>query len=150
MEGGGILLADPGGGSTELVLGDVTTGDGEPVVDVHASRSIDVGSSRVTEMFLASDPPTRDELGRASAWIAEEFRPFFDSLREERPRKMVSVAGTATSLVAIELGLEPYDPERVHMACLSGADLAELRDDLASMPLARNAGSIELEPGRAE
>lgn len=149
LEGEGILLADPGGGSTELVLGDVIDRDGVRRSEIHAARSIDVGSSRATDMFLASDPPSRDELQRAAEWMAEEFRPFFDSLRDERPRMMVSVAGTATSLAAIKLGLEPYDPDRVHLSALTGADLADLRHELASMTLARRRAVPGLEPDRA-
>ncbi len=57
LDGEGILVADLGGGSTELVMGTVRVEDGQRVRDVEASRSIDVGSKRITELYLASDPP---------------------------------------------------------------------------------------------
>ena len=88
LEGDGILVADLGGGSTELVLGDVAVEDGVRVRDIEASRSIDVGSKRITELFLASDPPTPLELEEARVFVTRELRPYFDGLRT-RPRLVV-------------------------------------------------------------
>ncbi len=63
-DGEGILVADPGGGSTELVYGDASP---EAGVTVRAARSIDVGARRMTERFFATDPPTLAELDAARA-----------------------------------------------------------------------------------
>lgn len=147
-EGEGLLVVDCGGGSTELVLGDVEIRDGARVIDVDTSRSIDVGSRRMTEMFLHGDPPSRSELDEARAWATTELRGYFDGLRE-RPREMIGLAGTATSLVAIMLGLERYDARLVHGEALSGSDLADLLDYLASMPLERRREVVGLHPERA-
>ncbi len=144
-DGEGILVVDIGGGSTELVLGDI---DAAGVIDIEAARSIDVGSKRVTELFLHGDPPTRHELDAATAHIAEELRTYFDGLRT-RPREMVAVAGTATSLAAIDMALDPYDPERVHGYCLGAHALADAREMLSAMPLERRREVVGLEPGRA-
>jgi exopolyphosphatase/guanosine-5'-triphosphate,3'-diphosphate pyrophosphatase len=143
-----ILVADLGGGSTELILGSVVDGDGCRRVEIETARSIDVGSRRVTELYLASDPPTPDELGEASAWAAAQLRPFFDGLRS-RPRSLVALAGTATTLSAIRLGLATYDATKVHGSKLSGGDLASLKEELAAMPLAERVGVVGLDPGRA-
>ncbi len=99
-------------------------------------RSVDVGSRRITEMFLHSDPPTARELDEARAHIAGALRPFFDALRT-RPRAMVSLAGAATSFSAIDLELAEYDSERVHLSCLTGPQLSDLIGMLASLPLER-------------
>ncbi|HAL30527.1 MAG TPA: exopolyphosphatase [Coriobacteriia bacterium] len=143
-----VMVVDVGGGSTEIVLGTTSVADGRRHASIEAVRSVDVGSRRITEMFLENDPPTRDEVERASAWVADELRPFFSALRE-RPAEMVSVAGTATSLAAIELELDPYDPERVHGYRLSGSSLLDTLDHLARMTLAERRGVPGLEPDRA-
>lgn len=143
-----ILVADLGGGSTELILGSVLGDNGGRSIDVEAARSIDVGSRRVTEMFLAGDPPAAGELREAAEWVSGEMRPFFDALRR-RPRSLVALAGTATTLSAIHQHLATYDPTQVHGSRLTGADLAELKDELASLPLAKRVGVVGLDPGRA-
>ncbi len=148
LDGQGVLVADLGGGSTELVLGDVTVEDGERIRDIEASRSIDVGSKRVTELFLASDPPTALELEEARAFVAKELRPYFDGLRT-RPRQAVSLAGTATTLSAIKQEMAEYDPGLVHGSRLTGSDLSDMLEMLAALPLERRRHVVGLDPGRA-
>lgn len=147
-EGEGLLVVDCGGGSTELIVGDVRAENGGRIAEIRAARSIDVGSRRMTERFLRSDPPTAAELDGARAWAVEELRPFFDRL-DERPREMLGLAGTATSLAAIRLELAEYDAERVHGYRLTGPDLADLLDMLARMPLERRREVVGLHPERA-
>ncbi|MCX8006988.1 MAG: Ppx/GppA family phosphatase [Coriobacteriia bacterium] len=146
MGGEGTLVVDVGGGSTELVLGSGRAIDG--TLRIEAARSVDVGSKRVTEMFLASDPPSAHEMQAALAYVADELRPFFAAL-PQRPRRMISVAGTATSLAAIDMALDPYDPERVHGYLLTGAAVADARERLASMTLQERKQVVGLEPDRA-
>lgn len=148
VSGEGLLVVDVGGGSTELVFGSAIERDGESVVDIELMRSIDVGSRRVTELFLHSDPPTRSELDAARAHIAGELRPFFDALRS-KPRVMFSLAGAATSLSAINLEMAVYESERVHLSCLTGPQLADLVGILAGKPLARRREVVGLHPDRA-
>ena len=143
-----VLVVDLGGGSTELILGDVSVVDGVRVAEVHKARSIDVGSKRATELFLHSDPPAADELASAREWATAQLRPYFDGLRE-RPKLMVAVAGTATSLSAIRQELAVYDPALVHCSCLTGSELADLTELLASMPLEQRKSVPGLDPGRA-
>lgn len=148
VSGEGLLVVDVGGGSTELVFGSAIERDRESVVDIELMRSIDVGSRRVTELFLHSDPPTRLELDVARAHIAGELRPFFDALRS-KPRVMFSLAGAATSLSAINLELAVYDSERVHLSCLTGPQMADLVGMLAGLTLARRREVVGLHPDRA-
>jgi exopolyphosphatase/guanosine-5'-triphosphate,3'-diphosphate pyrophosphatase len=93
------LVVDIGGGSTELVVG------GE---DVTFSSSLQLGCVRVTERFLGSDPPTVAELERCSAYVRRELP------RLEAVRAAVGVAGTVTTIAALDLGLVAYDATRVH------------------------------------
>jgi exopolyphosphatase / guanosine-5'-triphosphate,3'-diphosphate pyrophosphatase len=143
-----ILVSDIGGGSTELVFGSVRVDGDKREIDIEAARSIDVGARRATEMFLHSDPPRCEERDAAMAWMAEELRPFFDALRE-RPRCLLSLAGTATSLSAIHLGLPEYDTKAVHGSKLTGGDLVSLKDELARMTTEQRQGIPSLDPGRA-
>ena len=149
LDGHGILVADLGGGSTELVVGSATPGqDGRDVV-IGVARSIDVGSRRVLDMFLASDPPTAAELRDAAEWAAAQMRPFFEALRE-KPASAVVLAGTGTSLSAVRQHLVVYDPALVHQSVLSGADLADLREELAAMTSQQRRHVVGLDPERAD
>ena len=149
MDDDDILIADLGGGSTELVFGAVhDTPDGRSV-EVDAARSLDVGSRRVLDMFLASDPPTSDELGAASAWVTDEMRPFFDALRS-RPRTLITLAGTGTTLAAVRQELAEYDPARVHLSRLTGGEVADLRGRLAALPLEERRRVLGMDPARAD
>lgn len=144
LDGEDILVADPGGGSTELIYGDAR----EEGIEIAAARSVDVGARRITELFLRHDPPTSAEVDAARGWAADGLRPFFAALRE-RPRVLVTLAGTATTLVAVEQALDPYDSARVHGFRLSGATVSALLGEFASMPLAERERITGLEPERA-
>jgi exopolyphosphatase/guanosine-5'-triphosphate,3'-diphosphate pyrophosphatase len=146
-----MLVIDLGGGSTELIAGTACVlPDGDDSdVDIELARSIDCGSRRVTDMFLKSDPPTAEELHSAHEWVAQQFRPYFDSLRE-RPRVAIALAGTATTLSAIRQGLVEYDPMQVHGSTLSGGDLADLREELCAMTVEQRKAIPGLDPGRAQ
>ena len=144
-----VLVADVGGGSTELVLGSADSGEpGGASATIEVARSVDVGSRRITELFLHGDPPAAREIEAAAAWAADELRPYFGGLRE-RPRDMIAVAGTATSLAAIEMALDPYDPTRVHGHRIEGPVLADTLEHLASLTLEERQGVVGLEPARA-
>ena len=149
VTGEGLLVVDVGGGSTELVFGSVVRGSGGEVCsDIELMRSIDVGSRRITETFLHTDPPTHSELDAARAHVTSELRPFFAALRS-KPRVLFSLAGAATSLSAINLGLEVYSSERVHLSRLTGPQLGDMVEALAGMPVARRREVVGLHPDRA-
>lgn len=148
QSGEGLLVVDCGGGSTELVSGSAVEDGAGRVTRIDVARSVDVGSRRMTELFLVSDPPTAEELDAARAWAAEELRGYFERL-DPRPRRMIGLAGTATSLAAIQLGLETYDARKVHGFELSGSDLAELLEMLAALPLESRKRVVGLHPERA-
>ncbi len=147
MGGKSVLVDDIGGGSTELILGDSDTDDLSSAQIIRA-RSVDVGSRRLTDAYLTSDPPTHSELESARTHTYEEFRRFFDTL-DERPSTLVSVAGTATSLVAMRLGLVEYDPDKVHLFSLGGQDVSDSLEYLAGIPLEQRLQVPGLHPGRA-
>jgi len=133
------LLVDIGGGSTEFVVG------GPDGLRFH--ESVDFGSVRLTERFLHSDPPTVDELDacvHAARELLAERIP-----GDLRPRTAIGVAGTITSIAALDRGLEDYDPEQVHGHRLSRAGIAAQFDRLAALPLAERRQVPALDPDRA-
>jgi exopolyphosphatase / guanosine-5'-triphosphate,3'-diphosphate pyrophosphatase len=137
----GAVIVDIGGGSTELVAG------GPEGVRWH--DSLDIGSVRVTERFLNSDPPAQKELDDCAtavrALLAERVP---DEIRRAT-RSAVGVAGTITSIAALALGLGEYDRDRVHGFELGAGALDEQLTRLASVPLAERRGLRPLDPERA-
>ncbi len=127
--GADTLVLDVGGGSTELIAADVRT-------------SLDLGCVRLTERFLHSDPPSGDELDASAAAVRE-------ALPDLRPTTAIGVAGTITTLAALDLGLAEYDPDRVHGHRISRRGVEEQLDRLASLPLSERRELPTLEPERA-
>jgi exopolyphosphatase/guanosine-5'-triphosphate,3'-diphosphate pyrophosphatase len=133
-----ILVVDIGGGSTELVRG----GPAGPAGTV----SLQLGAVRQTERHLHTDPPTRRELDA----LADEAREMVAGGLGRiggAPPVVVGVAGTITTLAAVELGR--YDPEAVHRHVLSRDAVAALTDRLAALPVAERREVAGLEPDRA-
>lgn len=116
--GGPSLVLDIGGGSTELVVGD---GPDDPDL---AAVSLQAGCVRITERFLRSNPPTAAQLSRAEAMIGELLdQAIADHPRFVDARRLVGLAGTVTTLVSLNLGLDDYDRDRVHHAVLTTAEV---------------------------
>jgi exopolyphosphatase / guanosine-5'-triphosphate,3'-diphosphate pyrophosphatase len=128
--GDSILVVDIGGGSTELI------GDDQRI-------SLDIGAVRLTERHLLSDPPTDDELEACAAAVRSVLPD------GPPPERAIGVAGTITSLAALDLGLAEYDPERVHGHRLSLDGVQQQLSRLASMPLAERRRVPALDPERA-
>jgi exopolyphosphatase/guanosine-5'-triphosphate,3'-diphosphate pyrophosphatase len=128
------LVVDIGGGSTELV---VSANGGPPTM-----TSVDVGCVRVTERFLASDPPTAAELTEAGAYV-RSLLPDYEA------KDAIGVAGTVTTLATLDLGLAEYDPERTHGHRIPRETVERELARLAAMPLAERLRVPGLEPGRA-
>ncbi|MDZ4168601.1 MAG: Ppx/GppA phosphatase family protein [Coriobacteriia bacterium] len=142
--GDGLLVVDCGGGSTELVLG--SSSDSGP--RIVAARSVDVGSRRMTERFFRADPPDGADLDAARAWATHEMRGYFDRL-DERPRSMIALAGTATTLAAVRLGLKQYDSALVHGFEITGSDAADLLELFVDVPIEERRLIPGLHPERA-
>ena len=139
-----LMVVDVGGGSTEVVMG---MGGVEPV----CAHSFNVGCRRVTEKFLASDPPAPEELARARAWIREQMASWFADQAKEAAslERVVAVAGTATTVVSIRDCMETYDSSRVHKARVSRQELLEVYERLAALPLSERKQVVGLDPKRA-
>jgi exopolyphosphatase / guanosine-5'-triphosphate,3'-diphosphate pyrophosphatase len=138
---GGTLVIDIGGGSTEVIAGS------GPVVI--SSCSLHCGTVRHTERYLRSDPPGASELED----LATDVRGLIDAELpvDERPEAQlgIGVAGTPTSLAAIDLQLVPYDPEAVQGHRLGLGSIQRMCSELSSMPLVARRRVPGLHPDRA-
>jgi exopolyphosphatase/guanosine-5'-triphosphate,3'-diphosphate pyrophosphatase len=139
------VVLDIGGGSTEIV----TKAGGEIL-----SVSLDIGCVRLTERYLPGDPPTATEVAAAVQAIAAELDraaevvpPLADVSRSAR---LVGLAGTVSTLAAMELGLAEYDRERIHHALLTAAAVRRWCDVLGAEPLAERARRLGLPAGRRD
>lgn len=111
---GPFLIVDIGGGSTELVMG---AGADDPDL---VAVSTQIGCVRVTERFLASDPPSAIELRDAESLVSEVL----DKAIAEQPtlrsaKRLVGLAGSVTTLASLNMGLDDYDRDRIHHLVLT-------------------------------
>ena len=143
-----IMVADNGGGSTEVAVGSL----GAAGVELEAVCSLNVGCRRVTDLFLSrEDPPGEADLARARDFCREAFEEGLPACaREPRcPDLLACVGGTVTTLVAISSELDPYDPSFVHLYELTLDEVDGLAARLAVLPLARRRELVGLQPKRA-
>lgn len=136
---GPLLIVDLGGGSTELICG---TAD-----DPARRASIEVGSVRLTESLFGTDVVEPGALVRARARVDHLLGPVDLT---PPPRTVIGVAGTATTLLAITLGLATYEPEHIHGGRLTRADLATLIDRLLPTTAAQRRAIAAVSPERAD
>jgi len=135
------LVIDIGGGSTEMIVGTGTE------IDFHTS--LQAGVVRHTERHISGDPPTAVELEALAGDIRMLIAKASAGREETAASAGIAVAGTPTSLAAVELGLEPYDPSRVHGHILSLEKIQHQLSRFASAPLVERAAIPGLHPDRA-
>ena len=136
------LVVDIGGGSTELILGDGSA--------ARAMISLDIGCVRLFERHLHHDPPTAEEAAALRADLAAHLAAVGDVLDPSAADRVVGVAGTVTTVTAIALGLEAYDPRRIHRATLDAAEIAAVADKLTAMTVAERAALPVMARGRED
>jgi len=139
---GPYLVVDIGGGSTEFAVG-----------ETHAAgvATTDMGCVRLTEKYLHHDPPTPVELSQALS-VA---RDWLDDVAREVPasveaRRLVGLAGTVTTVAALELGLATYDRTRIHHFVLTRAAAEDVFRTLATETRAQRVHNPGLEEARAD
>ena len=136
-----FLVLDIGGGSTEFVVG-----EDQP----RAAVSTQMGSVRLTERLVSHDPPTGSERHA----LREAVDRVLHDVRRATPvadaRTLVAVAGTATTMQAISLHLDFYDPEEIHRSTLSLHSAESVLERLASMTTAERAALPVMAPGRED
>ena len=135
------LVIDIGGGSTELIVG---TGE-----EIAFHASLQAGVVRHTERHIASDPSATAELEALAADVRGPIEAAAAAHPETDVRDGIAVAGTPTSLAAVEMELDPYDPARVHEHSLTINSIQRMLSRLASAPLAERVKIPGLHPDRA-
>ena len=156
-----ILVADSGGGSTELVVGTLA---GQPVVqgagqqlggqqlDINFVESVELGCRRLTERFnLSSDHPSAEDIDGAHKMAAQMMSEAIERAQQQcvAPELLVGVGGTATSLIAIRDHLDPYDPSKVHLNHISLDEVLQIEGLLASKTLKEREDITGLQAKRA-
>lgn len=136
------LVADIGGGSTELVVG----------TDVpHGVFSMDVGCVRLTERYLMHDPPRPEELADALVDVRDQLEEAIIAVPALRDAtEMIGLAGTVTTVAAVEQGLSTYDRDRIHHFWLSREAAEDVYRTLATEPRADRLFNPGLEEARAD
>jgi exopolyphosphatase/guanosine-5'-triphosphate,3'-diphosphate pyrophosphatase len=143
---GPFLVVDIGGGSTEFAVGPGGRG-AEP----EGVLSLDIGCVRLTEKFLHHDPPQALELSQALSVV----RDYLDDVARELPaatdaRQLVGLAGTVTTVAAVEQGLPAYDRHRIHHFVLSREAVEDVFRTLATERRADRVHNPGLEEARAD
>lgn len=138
-----VLVVDLGGGSTELVLGHGR--------EVTAAHSADIGCVRVTERALGDDdPPTTAEIAAAEEFIAERLDKALAAVPVAGATALVGVAGTMTTLGALALGLDSYDPDKIHRSAIPIPEFEKVCADVAGLDHAQRAALGPMHPKRVD
>lgn len=166
-----ILVADSGGGSTELVVGTLAgqpaaQGAGQQLegqqlegqqfggqqLDINFVESVDLGCRRLTERFnLSADHPSAEDIDGAHQMAAQMMSEAIGRAQQQcaAPELLVGVGGTATSLIAIRDHLDPYDPSKVHLNHISLDEVFQIEGLLASKTLKEREDITGLQAKRA-
>ena len=141
-EGGRTLVVDIGGGSTEFVVG---------VDDLEESLSTDMGCVRMTEKYLHGDPPRPEELSNCLGEVEQHL----DDVAREVPGaagavRFVGLAGTVTTVAAVEIGLAEYDRDAIHHFVLTREAAEDVFRTLATEAVDDRRHNPGLDPGRAD
>jgi exopolyphosphatase/guanosine-5'-triphosphate,3'-diphosphate pyrophosphatase len=136
------LVVDIGGGSTEFVVG---TSDPEGLT------SVDVGCVRLSEQFLTSDPPAPEELSDAVSVVRDHLADVDREVPAVRDAvTLVGLAGTVTTMAAVEMGLPEYDRDKIHHFRLERGAAEEVFRTLATEAAEERRHNPGLEPGRVD
>lgn len=156
-----ILVADSGGGSTELVVGtlavqsvaqDTNQQLEDQQLDINFVESVDLGCRRLTERFnLSSDYPLAKDIDGAHQMAAQMMSEAISRAQKQCavPELLVGVGGTATSLIAIRDHLDPYDPSKVHLNHISLDEVSQIEGLLVSKTLKEREDITGLQAKRA-
>lgn len=139
-----IIVTDIGGGSTEIIAGIA----GQKPDFAH---SFNIGCRRMTERFLTCDPLDSTQVQEGRQWVRNAFEPYFRNMQQQGfcAAHVVSVAGTATSIVSMVERMEVYDSERVHGYTVTKQQLDQLFSELSVKTLGQRMHRVGLQPERA-
>jgi exopolyphosphatase / guanosine-5'-triphosphate,3'-diphosphate pyrophosphatase len=135
------LVVDIGGGSTEFVVGHE---------EVEAGRSVDIGCVRLTERHIRHDPPTPEEVAAIRADIEAALDLAEETVPIREAQTLVGLAGSVTTVAAIALGLDEYDPTRIHHSRIPYARVKAISDALLKADHEQRGAHPAMHPGRVD
>ncbi len=142
-----VFITDLGGGSTEWIF---CNGD------ANFKGSVQIGAVRLYEQFIRSDPPAPEEIDHIRNQIVKSIQDSFrDSgvsslISEDKVGSFIATGGTATTVAAIDIGIDTYDGDRIHLHKISYPTLDKLFGQLSLIAIGERANVPGLEPGRAD
>jgi exopolyphosphatase/guanosine-5'-triphosphate,3'-diphosphate pyrophosphatase len=138
-----VVVFDVGGGSTEIIAGC------GPILK--KAISVNIGSVRLTEQFVRHDPPDEAEIAAIRDQAASDIeRGMRAVVAGGEPVRLIGVAGTITTIKAVELGLIEYDARRIHLSELTLDAVRHTFDRFIAVSLSERAAMPGLEPKRAD
>ncbi|MGH7600029.1 MAG: Ppx/GppA family phosphatase [bacterium] len=146
---GPIAVLDIGGGSTEVVIGEsrpLLVGN-EPSLN---ARSADIGSVRLTERFVKSDPVQPEEVRRIREQAETIMRATWSAESLAKVKTVIGTAGTITTLAAMALAMQEYDPRRIDGFTLTQQKLGDLITELTQRTIAKRQEMPGLSAARAD
>jgi len=141
--GAAILVLDVGGGSTEFILGDCNC-------KLELVKSIDLGSVSLTERFIDSGIPDNDDLNKMRHYITNKLEETIEKIKTHKSLFIIGVAGTITTLAAIDLKLKVYDGQKIHNHILDFERIEEIQRHLCGLDLEKRKKVAGLDPARAD
>ncbi|MBR4159491.1 MAG: Ppx/GppA family phosphatase [Spirochaetia bacterium] len=134
-----LVVFDTGGGSTEFIYGKGT--------EMIKRFSVNLGAVRITENYLKSDPVTPEEVKAAIAQIDKEFA---EAGVEGRPKQLVGMGGTVTSMGAVKHKMVKYDPAVIQGSKLLKKDIEEQIAEYSKRTIEQRKELPGLQPKRAD
>ncbi|WP_337448585.1 Ppx/GppA phosphatase family protein [Corynebacterium pseudokroppenstedtii] len=140
---GPVVVIDVGGGSTEFVVGDKAG-------DVVGAVSTQMGSVRLSERFLHTDPPTEAECAAAREVVYKNLRDAAEELSLADVATVVGCAGTFTTVSAVVQDLPEYVPEKIHLSTLDADDILATTAKVRAETVDQRKARPQILPGRAD
>ena len=134
---GKICVIDQGGGSTEYIFGQGT--------NIEKVISLPFGIVNLTERFIKSDPPKKEEIKALINYLDKEISKVRDHVDT-----LVGLGGTITTLVALEYNIYPYDPKKINGKVLTKEQIKKWFDKLSNLTVDERKKIPQIEDKRAE
>ena len=141
--GAAILVLDVGGGSTEFILGDCNC-------SLELVKSLNLGSVSLTERFIGSGIPDNEDLTKMRRYITNKLEKTIEKIKPHKSLLVIGVAGTITTLAAIDLKLKAYDSQKIHNHVLDFQRIEEIQRHLCGLDLEERKKVTGLDPARAD
>jgi exopolyphosphatase / guanosine-5'-triphosphate,3'-diphosphate pyrophosphatase len=139
-----ILVVDIGGGSTEFILGSAEEGT------INYLDSVDIGSVALSEEFLRGSMPADKSVTDLLKFIEDKLKNTVEEISRSGFAYMTGLAGTISSLSAVDLEIGEYDRKKIHGHILYRERVIDIFKRFCSVDLKTRKKIKGLEPARAD